>query len=51
MMSWLEAAAARRRLARGGVDVAARPQPEVAAGSDCLAQIEHIVILMMEHHC
>jgi phospholipase C len=50
MMSGLEAAAARRRLARGGVDAAARPRPEAPAGSDCLPQIEHIVILMMENH-
>src|SRR5215831_20485705 len=50
MLNRLEAAAARRRLARRGVDAGARPQLAMAAGSDCLSQIEHIVILMMENH-
>src|SRR5215475_8491658 len=50
MLNRLEAAAARRRLARRGVDAGARPQLAMAAGSDCLPQIEHIVILMMENH-
>jgi phospholipase C len=43
-------AAARRRLARLAVATAARPQPALQAGADCLPQIEHIVILMMENH-
>src|SRR5215468_7682224 len=50
MLNRLEAAAARRRLARRGVDAGARPQLAMAAGSDCLPQIEHIIILMMENH-
>jgi phospholipase C len=50
MLSWLEATAARRRLARRGVNTQARPQPAMAIGDDCLPQIEHIVILMMENH-
>jgi len=43
-------AAAQRRLARRAVTREARPQPTVRAGADCLPQIEHIVILMMENH-
>src|SRR5215472_6292940 len=50
MLDRLEAAAARRRLARRGINAAARPQPAVTIGTDCLPQIEHIVILMMENH-
>src|SRR5215469_391324 len=43
-------AAAQRRLARRPVTAAERPQPTLRAGTDCLPQIEHIVILMMENH-
>lgn len=43
-------AAAQRRLARRPVTAAARPQPTLRSGADCLPQIEHIVILMMENH-
>jgi phospholipase C len=50
MLNRIEAATARRRLTRGGVNADARPQPMVGMGSDCLPQIEHIVILMMENH-
>ena len=50
MLDRFEAAAARRRVAQRGVNMDARPQPAVAAGADCLPQIEHIVILMMENH-
>jgi phospholipase C len=50
MLDRLEGATARRRLARRGMHAEARPQPAVAIGIDCLPQIEHIVILMMENH-
>jgi phospholipase C len=50
MLDRVETVAARRRLARRGVTPEARPQPAAAAGADCLPQIEHIVILMMENH-
>src|SRR5260370_37885123 len=50
MLDPIEAAAARRRLARRGVSPDARPQPTMRTGSDCLPQIHHIVILMMENH-
>lgn len=50
MLDRLEAGAARRRLARRGINAEARPQPEMAIGTDSLPQIEHIVILMMENH-
>src|SRR5258708_10258477 len=50
MLDPIEAAAARRRLARRGVSPDARPQPTMRTGSDCLPQIQHIVILMMENH-
>jgi phospholipase C len=50
MLDRFEAAAARRRVARRGVNMDARPQPAVEIGADCLPQIEHIVILMMENH-
>ena len=41
-----------RRIARRGLrpGPAARPRPELAAGSDLIPQIKHIVILMMEGH-
>ena len=50
MLNRLEMAAAQRRLARLAVAGAARPQPTMREGADCLPQIEHIVILMMENH-
>src|SRR5260221_1539399 len=50
MLDPIEAAAARRRLARRGVSPDARPQPTMRTGSDCLSQINCIVILMMENH-
>jgi phospholipase C len=50
MLNRIEAAAARRRLARLGVDRDRRPEPSMPVGSDCLPQIKHIVILMMENH-
>jgi len=50
MLDPIEVAAARRRLMRGRVNPAARPQPAMRMGADCLPQIEHIVILMMENH-
>src|SRR5215467_8120678 len=50
MFDRLEAATARRRLARRGMNAEARLQPATAIGTDCLPQIEHIVILMMENH-
>jgi phospholipase C len=50
MLNRIEAAAARRRLTRGGVNPGARPDSAKAMGSDRLPQIQHIVILMMENH-
>jgi phospholipase C len=50
MMNRIEAVAARRRLARAGVNEDRRPRPSMPVGSDCLPQIKHIVILMMENH-
>jgi phospholipase C len=50
MLDGLERAAARRRLARRGVAAGAHPHPAKPIGADCLPQIEHIVILMMENH-
>ncbi|HEV2343589.1 MAG TPA: alkaline phosphatase family protein, partial [Actinocrinis sp.] len=50
MLDRIEAAAARRRLSRRGVSPGAPPEPAMPMGSDCLPQIEHIVILMMENH-
>src|SRR5258708_27847245 len=50
MVDRIEGAAARRRLVRRGVNPDARPEPTMSMGSDCLPQIEHIVILMMENH-
>ena len=50
MLDWIEMALARRRLARRGRNLGARPQPEMRIGADCLPQIRHIVILMMENH-
>jgi phospholipase C len=50
MLDRLEQATARRRVSRRGIGAGARPRPEAAMGGDCLPQIEHIVILMMENH-
>ena len=50
MLNRLEAAAARRRIVRRGVNIDARPNSTMEMGFDCLPQIEHIVILMMENH-
>src|SRR5690348_13152437 len=50
MLDGLEMAAARRRLARRGMDPGARPRPSVPVGTDCLPQIKHVVVLMMENH-
>jgi phospholipase C len=50
MLGTMEGAAARRRLARGGVNLGDRPWPELEPGSDTIDQIGHVVILMMENH-
>ena len=50
MLMRAEIRAARRRIRRQGPDLATRPRPEQAPGTDCLPQVEHIVILMMENH-
>jgi phospholipase C len=50
MLNRFEEAAARRRVARRGVNMDARPHSTIDAGTDCLPQIDHIVILMMENH-
>jgi len=50
MLMRAEMAAARRRVARRGPDLAGRPRPGEEPGSDGLPQIDHIVILMMENH-
>jgi phospholipase C len=50
VLSRMEGAAARRRLARGGVNLDDRPRPELEPGRDTLSQISHVVILMMENH-
>src|SRR5258707_8899257 len=50
MLDRIEAAAARRRPVRRGVNPDARPEPTMSMGSDCLPQIKHIVVLMMENH-
>jgi phospholipase C len=50
MLTNLERAAARRRLARRQPGPQGRPNPDLTAGTDTLPQIEHIVILMMENH-
>jgi phospholipase C len=50
MLMRAEMAAARRRVARRGPDLAARPRPAEKPGNDGLPQIDHIVILMMENH-
>jgi phospholipase C len=50
MLKRVEAAAARRRLALSTVTAANRPDPVAGMGTDRLAQIRHIVILMMENH-
>jgi phospholipase C len=50
MLNRFEEAAARRRVARRGVNMDARPRPTIDAGTDSIPQIDHIVILMMENH-
>jgi phospholipase C len=50
MLNRLEAAGARRRLARRGAGPGHRPEPALGMGTDRLPQIEHIVIVMMENH-
>jgi len=50
MLNRLEAAQARRRLARRGAGPGVRPEPTTPMGTDRLQQVEHIVILMMENH-
>jgi phospholipase C len=50
MLIGAEVRAARRRIRQRGPDLAARPRPELKPGTDCLPQIDHIVILMMENH-
>jgi phospholipase C len=50
MLDRIEMAAGRRRLSRRGAGPGARPEPTLKPGSDCLPQIQHIVILMMENH-
>src|SRR5262252_697423 len=50
MLDRLEAAAARRRVSRRGVNMDARLHSAKGTGTDCLPQIEHIVVLMMENH-
>src|SRR5258708_1053158 len=50
MLNRIETAAGRRRLTRIGVNPDRRPEPSMPIGSDCLPQIKHIVILMMENH-
>ena len=50
MLDWIEVALARRRLARRDMKMGTRPEPGMSMGADCLPQIEHIVILMMENH-
>jgi phospholipase C len=50
MLTRLEAAQARHRIARRGAGPSARPEPTVAIGTDRIPPVEHIVILMMENH-
>src|SRR5215469_17949411 len=50
MLNQIEAASARRRLTRLGFNPDRRPEPSMPIGSDCLPQIKHIVVLMMENH-
>jgi len=50
MLKRLEAAGARRRLARRGAGPGLRPDPALGPGTDRLPKIEHIVIVMMENH-
>ncbi|HEV2373800.1 MAG TPA: alkaline phosphatase family protein [Streptosporangiaceae bacterium] len=49
-MTRIEVANARRRLARRGDDPGERPQPGTPAGTECLPEVGHIVVLMMENH-
>jgi phospholipase C len=50
MLTGMQRAAARGRLRRSGAGAGPLPHPDLAAGTDTLAQIEHIVVLMMENH-
>src|SRR5579862_4131329 len=50
MLTGMQRAAARRRIRRGGPAAGPLPRPDLAAGTDTMAQIEHIVIFMMENH-
>jgi phospholipase C len=50
VLTRLERAAARRRLARRPPGPGDRPRPDLAEGTDTLSQIEHIVVLMQENH-
>jgi phospholipase C len=50
MLIRVEVARARNRVRRNGPDLARRPRPHEEAGTDGLAKIDHIVILMMENH-
>jgi phospholipase C len=43
-------AAAQRKIARLAVTPSARPHPATKMGADCMSEIDHIVILMMENH-
>jgi len=50
VLTRMERATARRRLANRGVGQEDLPRPDLAMGTDTLSQIDHIVILMMENH-
>ncbi len=47
-LAWAEARASGRRLRPGGAGPL--PFPDRPAGTDCLPQVRHIVVLMMENH-
>ena len=44
----IEAALAARRVSQG--DLSLRPFPDRPAGTDCLPEVRHIVVVMMENH-
>ena len=48
LVSRLEVALARRRLP--DQDASRRPFPDRPEGSDCLPEVHHIIVLMMENH-
>jgi phospholipase C len=50
MLTRMEPAAARRRLARRPPGPRPLPHPDLTPGTDTLSQIEHIVIVMQENH-